>query len=189
MRIPIWVSNRHIHLSLIDAEKLFGKDYVFTVLKDLSQPWQFAYQETVTIKWPKGQIDNVRILWPYRKQTQIEILLADTFKLGIKAPLRLSGDIAGTPGCEVIGPLWSLFLDHWVIVAKRHLHITVADAQHAGLHHGQVISVQVAGERGLIFDNVIVRATDSSGLDMHVDIEEWNSAWLGAGAWWEIISS
>jgi propanediol utilization protein len=97
-------------------------------------------------------------LGPCRKQTQVELLLADNFKLGIQAPIRLSGDISATPGCEVIGPAGSIILDHGCIVAKRHLHITVAQAQDAGLVDGQEIKVKTHGERGLIFENVIVRA-------------------------------
>lgn len=187
MRLPIWISNRHIHLSQIDAEKLFGKEHQFNSIKDLSQPGQYAYQETVSLKWPKGQIDGVRVLGPCRKQTQVELLLADNFKLGIQAPIRLSGDISATPGCEVIGPAGSIILDHGCIVAKRHLHITVAQAQDAGLVDWQEIKVKVHGERGLIFENVIVRAWDNYALDMHIDLEEANAAGLGAGAWGEIV--
>lgn len=187
MRIPIWISNRHIHLSQIDADKLFGKWYQFTTIKNLSQPGELAYQETVSLKWSKGQIDGVRIIGPCRKQTQVELLLADNFKLGIQAPIRLSGNIQGTPGCEAIGPVWSVVLDHGCIVAKRHLHITVAQAKDAGLVDGQEIKVKILGERWLIFENVVVRAADNFDLDMHIDQEEANAAGLGNGAWWEIV--
>lgn len=187
MRIPIWISNRHIHLSQIDAEKLFGKEYQFTTIKELSQPWQYACQETVSLRWPKGQIDGVRILGPFRKFTQAEILVADTFKLGIPTPIKLSGDLKWTPSFEVVGPAGSVVLDQGIIVAKRHLHITVAEAKDAGLVDGQEISVKVLWERGLVFENVIVRASDASALDMHIDTEEANAAGLGAGAWGEIV--
>lgn len=187
-RIPIGISNRHIHLSQQDAEKLFGKDFELTKLKDLSQPWQFAAEECVRIKWPKGQIDNVRILWPRRKQTQVEIMRSDTFTLGVKAPIRLSGDIKGSAGIEVTGPQWSITLQEWVIVAKRHLHITIAEAEHWGLKDGQTIKVRVGDtERGLVFDNVIVRARDDFALDCHIDMDEGNAAGLGQGARGEIV--
>ncbi|HCB51753.1 TPA: phosphate propanoyltransferase [Patescibacteria group bacterium] len=181
------MSNRHIHLSQIDAEKLFGKGYEYKKMKDLSQPGQYACEECVSIKGPKGQIDGVRILGPYRKMTQVEVLLADTFKLGIKAPISLSGHLQGTPGVEIVGPMGSIQLEQGLIVAKRHLHITVAEAKDFGLEDGQTISVKAMGERGLVFDNVVVRATDDSALDMHIDTEEANAAGLGAGAWGEII--
>lgn len=187
MRIPIWISNRHIHLSQIDAEKLFWKWYEFSVLKELSQPGQYAYQETVSLKGPKWQIDWVRILGPCRKQTQVELLLADWFKLGIQCPIKLSGDVQWTPWCEVIGPVGSIVLDHWCIVAKRHLHITVAEAKDAGLVDWLEISVKTQGERWLVFENVIVRISDLFALDMHIDLEEANAAGLGAWAWGEII--
>lgn len=187
MRIPVWISNRHIHLSQIDAEKLFWKGYQFNIIKSLSQPGESAYQEVVSLKWPKWQIDGVRIIWPFRKQTQVELLLADNFKLGVQVPIRLSGDIQGTPGCEIIWPVGSIILDHGLIVAKRHLHITVAEAKEAWLVDWQEIRVKVHGERGLIFENVIVRASDNFALDMHIDLEEANAAGLGAWAWGEII--
>lgn len=185
--IPIWISNRHVHLSQQDAALLFGQDYVMKKLKDLSQPGQYACEETISIKWPKGQIDGVRILWPYRKQTQVEILLADGFKLWTKAPIRLSGDLEGTPGIEIIWPTGSTTIDKGVIIAKRHLHMSLEEAQEFGLQDGQCISVKVTGERGLIFDNVIVRANAEWALDMHIDVEEGNAAGLGNGATGEIL--
>lgn len=188
MRLPIWISNRHIHLSQIDAEKLFGKEYQFNTIKDLSQPGQYAYQETVSLKWPKGQIDGVRVLGPCRKQTQAELLLADNFKLWIKAPIRLSGDIKDSAWCDIIGPMWSVSLDHGCIVAKRHLHITVAEAKDAWLVDGQEIKVKTNWERWLVFENVLVRVGDNYALDMHIDLEEANAAGLGAGAWGEIVA-
>ncbi len=187
MRIPIWISNRHIHLSQSDADKLFGKDYQFNVIKELSQPWQFAYQETVSLKWAKWQIDWVRILGPCRKETQIELLMADNYKLWISAPLRLSGDIVDSPGCEVIWPKWTVNLERGCIVAKRHLHITVAQAEDMWVKNWEEISVKVYWDRGLVFDNVSVRVADNFDVDMHVDQEEANAAWLWVWAWGEIL--
>lgn len=187
MRVPIWISNRHVHLSQGDADILFWKNYVFKIIKNLSQPGQFACEEVVSLKWPKWQIDGVRILGPLRKFTQVEILAADNFKLGTKAPLRLSWDLQGSWIIELIWPKGSVTLSQGLIIAKRHLHLTVAEAQEFGLISGQEISVKVLWERGLVFDNIIVRATDDSALDMHIDTEEANAAWLGAGARGEII--
>ncbi|MCF7835148.1 phosphate propanoyltransferase [Candidatus Gracilibacteria bacterium] len=188
MRIPIGISNRHIHLSQIDADKLFGKGYEFKVLKNLSQPGQFAYEETVVIKGPIGEIKNVRILGPVRKQTQVEIFVTDNYILGCNAPIRLSGDLKGSESLTVIGPKGSVYLQEGVIIAKRHLHITQSEADDRGLKNNQKIKIKTNnGERGLIFDNVLVRITDSSALDFHIDMEEANASGLKMGDWGEII--
>lgn len=187
MRTPIGISNRHIHLSQSDANTLFGSNYQLTKLKDLSQPWQFAAEETVTIKGPKSEITKVRVLGPYRKFSQVEILASDNFKLGTNAPLRLSGDLEGSEAIEVIGPNGTLHLNQGLIVAKRHIHMTVADAELFGVTNGEIVKVKTPWERGLVFDNVVIRVDDSFLLDMHIDIDEANAAGLGAGAWWEVI--
>jgi putative phosphotransacetylase len=189
MRIPIWISNRHIHLSQVDADKLFGKWYQFKVLKKLSQPWQDAYEETLVIKWSIWEIKNVRILGPVRKQTQVEIFMWDNYLLGCNAPIRLSGDLKWTESLHIIGPNWSIYLQEWVIVAKRHLHITQSEADDRWLKNNQKIKIQTNNpERWLIFDNVLVRITDSSALDFHVDMEEANAAGLKMWDWWEIVN-
>ena len=187
MRTPIGISNRHIHLSQSDANTLFGSNYQLTKLKDLSQPWQFAAEETVIIKGPKSEIAKVRVLGPYRKFSQVEILASDNFKLGTNAPLRLSGDLEGSEAIEVIGPNGTLHLNQGLIVAKRHIHMTVADAELFGVTNGEIVKVQTPWERGLVFDNVVIRVDDSFLLDMHIDIDEANAAGLGAGAWGEVI--
>ena len=187
MRTPIGISNRHIHLSQSDANTLFGSNYQLTKLKDLSQPWQFAAEETVTIKGPKSEITKVRVLGPYRKFSQVEILASDNFKLGTNAPLRLSGDLEGSEAIEVIGPNGTLHLNQGLIVAKRHIHMTVADAELFGVTNGEIVKVKTPWERGLVFDNVVIRVDDSFLLDMHIDIDEANAAGLGAGAWGEVI--
>lgn len=186
-KIPIWISNRHVHLSSSDASILFGSDYECKKLKELSQPGQFACEEVVSIKWPKGQIDGVRILGPYRASTQVEILQADNFKLWTKAPIKLSGDLDESHAIELIGPKWSVSLDRWLIVAQRHLHANPEDAQQLWIEDGQVISVAVWGIRATLFGATIVRVTPASVLDMHVDIEEGNAAGLSFGAEWEMI--
>lgn len=185
--IPIWISNRHVHLSLSDAETLFWSEYELKKIKDLSQPGQFACAETVSIKWPKGQIDGVRILGPYRQESQVEILQADNFKLGTQAPIRLSWNLADSGAIEIIGPQGSVELAQGLIVAQRHLHATPEDAQRLGLEDGQIISVAVWGKRATLFWATVVRVTQTSALDMHIDVEEWNAAGLGVWAEGELI--
>ena len=187
MRLPIWISNRHLHLSQEDANTLFGSNYECKKLKDLSQPWQYACEETVTIKWPKAEIWGVRILWPYRKFTQVEILAGDNYKLGTQAPLRESGDLEGSEAIEIIGPNGTVSLKQGLIVAQRHVHMTVADAKDFWVENGEIVKVKIAGDRALVFENVVIRVSDNFALDMHVDTEEGNAAGLGLGAWGELI--
>lgn len=188
VRLPIGISNRHIHLSEADADKLFGKEHQFKILKDLSQPWQFACEETVTLRWPKWEIKDVRIIWPLRKQTQVEISISDWFALGVKAPIRLSGNLKWSEGINILWPKWEIYITEWVIVAKRHLHITKPEADERWLKNNQSIKIWIHNdERWLIFDNVVVRISDESALDVHVDIEEANAAGLKNGDRGELI--
>ena len=196
VRIPIGISNRHIHLSQEDANVLFWNWYELNELRKISQPWQFACEEVVTIKWPKWEIENVRVLGPFRKHTQVEILRSDGFKLWVNAPIRLSWDLKRSERLTIIWPKWEIDLINWVIVAKRHLHITIAEAKDLKLKDWQNISIKTYGwnswwglsnERWLIFENVIVRARDNYALDFHIDMDEANAAGLNPGDWWEII--
>lgn len=180
--IPIGVSNRHVHLSQNDLESLFGSGYELTKIKDISQPGQFACKETVTIAGPKGAIEKVRVLGPTRKQSQVEILKSDCFKLGINAAMRMSGDLDGTPGITLIGPKKSLFLTQGAIVAKRHIHMLPGDARRFGVTDGQVVSLKVSGERGGILGNVVIRVTTTSALECHIDTEEANAMDLKNGS-------
>ncbi|HEL1972461.1 TPA: phosphate propanoyltransferase [Streptococcus suis] len=173
--IPLGVSNRHIHLSQSDADCLFGVGYHFNNLKELSQKGQYAYKECVTIAGPKGVIEKVRILGPARKDSQVELLKSDCYKLGISAPLRLSGDIDNTPGCTVVGPKGSIQLTKGCIVAKRHIHMNSNDAKHFGVEDKQVVSLEIPGERGGVIHNVVVRVKDSFSLECHLDTEEANA--------------
>ena len=173
--VPVGISNRHLHLSQADQDRLFGEGYQMTKIKDLSQPGQYACKETVTICGPKGAIENVRILGPVRSKTQIEILAGDCFKLGAKAPARLSADLQGTPGITIIGPKGSVQTAEGLIVAQRHIHMTPEDAQRIGVADGQTVSIQVEGPRGGIYGNVAVRATNTSALECHIDNEEANA--------------
>lgn len=179
MQLPLWVSNRHVHLSREDAEKLFWEGFELTPIKDLSQPGQFAAAECVILKWPKWQIEKVRILWPYRPQTQVEILMADQFKLWIMAPIRLSWDLEWTPWIEIIAWEKSITTSQWVMIAKRHIHMLPEDAEKYGVQDRQIVQIKCEWERGLIFDEVVVRVTNTSKLDTHIDTEEANAAFLG----------
>lgn len=183
--VPVGISNRHIHLSQADLDQLFGAGYQLTPMKELSQPGQFACKETVTICGPKGAIEKVRVLGPVRKETQIEIVAGDCFKLGVKAPAKLSGDLAGTPGITIVGPKGSVQTAQGLIVAQRHIHMAPADAQAYGVQDGQIVKIRVGGLRGGIYDNVAIRVTTSSKLECHLDTEEANA--MGVAGTVEIV--
>lgn len=188
MRVAVWIYDKHVHLSQKDAEILFGKDFELNKVKELSQPWQFIAKETITLKWPKGEVKNVEIFGPWRKQTQIELLNSNCVQLGIDAPIRLSGDLKNSAKITLIGPKGTLELKEGAIIAKRHLHMTVAESEEFWLKNGQSVKIKIKNkERWLIFDNVIVRVRDNFSLDCHIDLEEGNSAGIGAGAWGEIV--
>jgi putative phosphotransacetylase len=173
--IPVGVSNRHIHLSQADLNSLFGERYHLTKSKDLSQPGQYACKETVTICGPKGAIEKVRILGPLRSKTQVEVLTGDSFKLGTRSEARLSGDLQGTPGITLIGPKGSVQLAEGLIVAQRHIHMTIKDAQGHGVHDGQRVSITTNGARGGTYNNVAVRVNEAHALECHLDTEEANA--------------
>lgn len=176
--IPVGVSNRHVHLSQTDLEKLFGPGYQLTKMKDLSQPGQYACKETVTVCGPKGAIEKVRILGPVRGKTQVEILAGDCFKLGVKAPAKLSGDLENTPSITLVGPRGAVQTDGGLMVAQRHIHMLPGDAKRFGVHDGENVSLEIDGLRGGILRNTIVRVTGQSGLECHIDTEEANAMGL-----------
>lgn len=173
--IPVGVSNRHLHLSQGDLNTLFGEGHQMTKMKDLSQPGQYACKETVTVCGPNGAIEKVRILGPVRSKTQVEILAGDCFKLGVKSPLKMSGDLQGTPGITLVGSKGSVHIDEGLIVAQRHIHMTLAEAKRFDVCDGQTVSIQVGGPRGGTYSNVAVRANDASALECHIDTEEANA--------------
>lgn len=173
--IPVGISNRHVHLSQKDLESLFGKDYELTKLKDLSQPGQYACKEVVTICGPKGAIEKVRILGPVRSKTQVEVLAGDCVKLGVASHVKLSGDLSGTPGITVIGPKGSVQIEEGLMVAQRHIHMTLEDARNLGVHDGEIVSIKFEDLRGGVYSNVAIRANNSSQLECHLDIEEANA--------------
>ncbi|PEQ85609.1 phosphate propanoyltransferase [Bacillus sp. AFS006103] len=173
--IPVGVSNRHIHLSKDDLYSLFGDWYQLKKTKDLSQPGQYACNETVTICGPKGAIEKVRILGPLREQTQVEILEGDTFKLGIATQPRMSGQLKGSPGITIIGPKGSVQLTEGLIIAQRHIHMNLTDSERLGVRDKQIVSIEFNGPRGGILNNVAIRANATSALECHIDTEEANA--------------
>lgn len=178
-KIKIGVSNHHVHLSRHDTDILFGKDYALTKKSDLGQPGQFAAKETVTLVGPKGKMEHVRVLGPIRSQSQIEISKTDSFRLGIKAPIVLSGHLEGTPGITLIGPRGTVTLEEGVIIAKRHIHMTPSQAAQRGLTDGQIVNVETFGERHGVLGDVVIRVSDTAGLEMHIDVDEANACSLG----------
>lgn len=176
--VPVGVSNRHIHLSREDMEMLFGPGQNLTRMKAMKQPGQYAAEETVTLKGPKGELRRVRVLGPFRKQTQVEISVSDGFALGIKAPMRMSGDLDESAGLEIVGPLGSVKLEQGVIVAQRHIHMHPEDAKKAGVSNGDIVNVEAQGMRGGILKNVAVRVSEASALEIHIDVEEANALGL-----------
>jgi putative phosphotransacetylase len=185
--IPIAVSNRHIHLSMEHLERLFGRGYRLNKLKDLSQPGQFAAKETVTLIGPKGKLEKVRILGPSRGDTQIEISLFDGYSLGITPPIKDSGDIAGTPSVTIQGPRGQLTVPQGLICAARHIHMHPDDAARFNVGNGQRVQVRVSGQRGVIFDQVLVRVSPNYKLEMHIDIDEANAAEIKNGQIGELL--
>ncbi|MDF2676967.1 MAG: phosphate propanoyltransferase [Bacillota bacterium] len=173
--IPIGVSNRHVHLCRHHLDVLFGKGYELSKLKDLKQPGQFASKELVTVKGPKGFIENVRILGPLRDETQAEISKTDGFKLGINAPVRESGKIKDSASFEIIGPKGRVICSQGTIVALRHIHMTGEIAERMNLKDKDIVDVEVSGERKGILGNVLIRVSDQYALEMHVDLDEANA--------------
>ena len=185
--VPAAASNRHVHLCQKDIDTLFGEGYRLTPTKALSQPNQFACKETVTLVGPKGEIKKIRVLGPARKETQVEISITDSFKLGIKPVIRMSGDIAGTPGGTLVSERARVELAQGVIVSARHLHLSEGQAAALGLCNGQTVSLRSRGLRAVVFENVLVRSGDGHEMEVHLDIDEANAAGLKNGDILEII--
>ncbi|KRE70468.1 phosphate propanoyltransferase [Paenibacillus sp. Soil750] len=173
--IPVGVSARHVHLNQKDLEALFGIGYELIPYRPLSQPGQFASEEILKIIGPKGQFNKVRVLGPLRKKTQIEISMTDSLVLGIKAPLRESGDLNDTPGIVLSGPKGSVTLDSGVIIAARHIHFHSSEAARYGILDKQDLSVQIEGERGSILHHVSARVSDDYQMELHLDTDEANA--------------
>lgn len=185
--VPVGVSARHVHLTKEDVETLFGKGYELTKKKEL-MGGQYAANELVTIVGIKLRaIENVRILGPVRKASQVEISATDSIKLGVKAPIRESGDIKGSAPIAIVGPKGVLYLEEGCIIAKRHIHMSPVDAKAAGVNNGDTVSVQVENERGTTFNHVSIRVDESYTLEMHIDTDEGNAAKISTGTTVRII--
>lgn len=185
--VKIGLSNKHVHLSKEHLDVLFGEGHELTPTKDLVQPGQFASEEKVDIVGPKKTLTGIRVLGPVRPETQVELAMTDARTLGIKAPVRESGHLEGTPGCKLVGPNGEVELDHGVIVAQRHVHLNPEQAIEAGVKDKDVVCLKIDGERGLIFDNVVVRAGEKHEREVHLDTDEGNAAGCGPDAVAEII--
>lgn len=177
--VPVETSARHVHLSKADMEKLFGPGAVLTQKRELSQPGQFLSNERVNLAGPRGRMDNVAVLGPERPATQVEISLTDARALGVEVPIRESGDIEGSSPIKIEGPEGTIEIARGTIAAKRHIHLSDTDAEKFGLKDRQIVSVRVGGERGLVFDQVVIRVSPNFAAAMHIDVDEANA--LGGG--------
>ena len=181
-------SARHVHVTQKDLETLFGAGYQLTPKKYLSQPGQFASEERVDVVGPKKTLSRVSILGPVRPETQIELSLTDARSIGVAAPIRESGDVAGSGACKLVGPAGEVEVAEGVIAAKRHIHMTPEDAAEYGVEDKQVVSVKVDTEgRSLIFGDVVVRVSPKFKAAMHIDTDEANAACAFGEVWGEVI--
>lgn len=179
-KVLVETSARHVHLSQEHIDALFGKGYQLTNKKNLSQPGQFACEEKVEVIGPKGTL-KMSILGPARSASQVEVSATDARVLGIKAPIRESGDIAGSGACTIKVGDQQVTLDEGVIIAKRHIHFTPEDAKAFGVQDKQIVKVRVEGERALVFDEVVVRVSEKFAAAMHIDTDESNAACVAPG--------
>lgn len=187
--IPIAVSARHIHLKKEHVEILFGKGYEITKKQDLSQPGQFAANETLMIAGPKGSIERVRILGPVRPESQVEVALTDAFKLGVRPPLRESGNIEGSSPITLIGPKGTVHLQEGLIIAQSHIHMNPEEAKILNLKNGEYVNITAQTERPMTFNQVKIRVSDRYRLEMHIDTDEANAAFITQGTKGSVVRS
>jgi len=188
--VPVAVSARHVHLTTETLEQLFGEGYELRPLHDLSQPGQFAAMECVELIGPRGVIDKVRILGPVRPYNQVEVSMSDQRVLGLHAPVRLSGEVANSPGVTIRGPRGDVAIKEGVILAHRHIHMSPDDAERFNMSQGQKVDVFIKDdERELIFSDVIIRIDPNFRLEMHIDTDEGNAAGIEAHSVGFIINS
>ncbi|MBR1585221.1 MAG: phosphate propanoyltransferase [Clostridia bacterium] len=181
-------SARHVHVTQQDLETLFGPGYQLTPKKNLSQPGQFACEERVDVVGPKKTLGRVSILGPVRPETQVELSLTDARSIGVAAPIRESGDIAGSGACKLVGPAGEVELTEGVIAAKRHIHMTPEDAAEFGVEDKQIVCVKIGTDgRSLIFGDVVVRVSPKYALAMHIDTDESNAAGCAGNVMGEIV--
>jgi len=174
--LPIAMSDIHVHLEARHVEALFGRGHALSKWRDLTIPGQFACHETVEVVGPAGSIAGAVVVGPPRGQTQVEVSLGNAAVLGIQPPLRESGRLEGTPGATLVGTAGRVELGSGVIAAARHIHMHLRDARDFGVVDGQRVRVRVPGERGLVFEQVVVRVSEEYALEMHVDMEEGRAA-------------
>ena len=184
--VELEASGRHVHVTEAQAQALFG--HRLTPKRELSQPGQFLANERVTVIGPKGRFDNVAVLGPERKAGQVELSVTDTRTLGIPAPVRMSGDVADSPGAILQGQMGTVSLREGVIVARRHIHMTPQDAQRMGVKDKQVVRLQVYTQRPLIFDDVAVRVSPQFQTRVHLDYDEANACGFQNGDLGRILS-
>lgn len=184
--VELEASGRHAHVTRQQALTLFG--HPLTPKRELSQPGQFLANERVTVIGPKGRFDNVAVLGPERKAGQVELSITDTRTLGIPAPVRMSGEVADTPGAVLQGQMGTVALREGVIVARRHIHITPEDANKMGVQDKQVVRLQVYTDRPLIFDDVVVRVSPQFQTRVHLDYDEANACGFRTGDLGRILS-
>ena len=175
-KVPIARSDVHIHLCREDADLLFGTDYQFTNIRELTIPGNYACSETVSLIGPEGKIEGVVVVGPKREYTQVEVSRTNCLTLGIDAPVRSSGDIENSAGITVRGPAGSIVMKKGVIIAARHIHMHTDDALKLGLTDGQTVRVRVDGDRSLVFENVVLKIGEDQALEMHVDFDEGHAA-------------
>ncbi|MFH1582480.1 MAG: phosphate propanoyltransferase [bacterium] len=176
VKIPIEISARHLHISREDLDKLFGKNYKLTQKRDLTQPREFAANETVEVQSGKNKLKKVRIISPVRNKTQLEISKTDAFNLGTDVPFGHSGKIKGGSGVVLIGKKGKLEMKKGIIIPLRHIHLNKKEAKRAGLKNNQIVSVKVEGTRAIIFQNILVRVGTNYTLSLHLDTDEGNAA-------------
>ncbi len=175
--IPIGVSNRHAHLTEKTFKYLFGDDTELSVYRELYQEGEFASEQTITVAGNKMRaIQNLRILGPLRKYDQVELSLTDAVQIGINPPIKNSGDLAGGAPLTLIGPKRSLYIEECAIIANRHIHMTHRDADAFGVADGDFCKIRVGGEKGIIFENVLIRINDDWKLQLHLDTDDANAA-------------
>ena len=187
LKIPVEISARHIHISKDDLEFLFGDNFNLSKERDLSQKGEFVSKERINLVNRDKKIENVRILGPLRDETQIEISKTDTYFLNIEVPLKISGQLEGSAGITLEGPVGRKDLKNGVIIAKRHLHCNPTDAEELNIKDGDLISIKVEGERSLVFNEVVVRVGEESSLMMHIDTDEGNAAGINGKGFGELI--
>lgn len=188
MNVLIETSARHVHLSREALDVLFGRGYGLKVKRFLSQPGQFVSEDRVEIVGARGSIKNVSVLGPPRGSTQVELSLTDARKIGIDAVIRESGDLSGSPGCKIVGPIGIYDLKEGVIAAKRHIHMAPQDARKIGTDNGEIVSVKInSSERSTIFEDTVVRVSNKFSLACHIDTDESNAAGIKGEIFGEII--